>query len=234
MLRNLSKADLAQISTVFSRPFDRKTYDRYNVDSAFRRKNPADPSGNTWTERKCYFDSYSVAVGTLVAGQVATLFQRQVGGSITLASTNMRDTGKIANGNLFTIRSFGVSISANSLEADAVNALSLMTVKLKVQDITYAEGPCMLFPGGRGALVTAGALPAVVGTQVAIQGIANGQVNVDNMHRFIKGIDLLQGQSVSVELVSEGSGFTTASAANGGSGFTLYVFLDGYERRRTQ
>ena len=233
-MKELTREDLIQASRVLGGPFSRKLFDKEDANTFFRMKNPADPSGNMWTERKVYYDTYSVAVATTVVGQVATMFQRQVGGSITLANTNMEDTGRIANLNLFTCMAFGCFFTGNSLGADLVNVQELMTVKLRVQDVYYAKGKVVMFPGGRGITGGGAALPAAVGTLAQITSFSNGVAHIENMHKFIKGIDLLQGQSIAVELVAEGSGFSTASAANGGSGFTLTVVLDGYERRRTQ
>jgi hypothetical protein len=231
-MRELNREEFGKIKAVIASPFDRAVFDR--MSAGLRLRNTGDPSGNTWTERKAYYDSYSVAVNTQVIGQVKTLLQTQVGGTTTLATTNMRDTGRIANGNLFTIKQFGCFLTSNSLPSDVQNVLELMTVKLKVQDIVYAEGKVSMFPGGRGAVQGGAALPAAIGTLAQISGVTNGVAHIDNVFRFLNGIPVAQGQSIAVELVSEGNGFTTATAVNGGSGFTLTVLIDGFETRRTQ
>jgi len=196
-----------------------------------RLKNPSFPGGS-WTERQLYYDSYSVAVNTLTVGQLTTMFSVPLGGAKTLASTNMRDSSKIADGNLFVIMGFGIAVSFNALPSDVNNILEIMTVKLKIGGVTFAQGKILIYPGGRGGVVGGAALPAVVGTLAQISGVTNGQSHVDNMVRFVKGIQVDPGQTIGVELVSEGAGFTTATAANGGSGFTLTAILDGIETRK--
>jgi hypothetical protein len=196
-----------------------------------RLKNPSYPNGS-WTERQIYYDSYSVAVATLTVGQLTTMFSVPLGGAKTLASTNMRDYSKIADGNLFVIMGFGVAVSFNTLPSDVSNILEVMTVKLKIGGVTFAQGKILLYPGGRGGVVGGAAMPTAISSTTLIAGVTNGIASVDNMVRFVKGIQVDAGQTVGVELVSEGAGFTSATAAVGGSGFTLTAILDGIETRK--
>ena len=231
-IEKLNDRDFGRMGAILSQPFDKRVYEACEV-AVRRQSNPADPSGNTWTERKIYYDTYSQGVATLTVGQVANMFQRQVGGVVTLAQTNMRGQGMIANGNLYTIKQFGVYVTANSLNADVNNILEGMTVSLQIQGVVYAEGKISIYPGGRGAVVGGAAMPAAIGTQAVISGVTNGVADIRNVFTFAAGIPILQLQTIAVLLTSEGAGFTTASAANGGSGFTITVFVDGFESRRT-
>jgi len=76
-------------------------------------------------------------------------------------------------------------------------------------------------------------LPAAIGTQAVISGVTNGVADIRNVFTFAAGIPILQLQTIAVLLTAEGAGFTTASGPNGGSGFTITVFVDGFESRRT-
>jgi len=197
-----------------------------------RLKNPSVP-GESWTERKVYYDTYSVAANTLCQGVLATMFQVPLGnGGKTLASTNMKDTGKIADSAVFYIGAFGVIISHNS-PADAYNLGSNLTVKLRVGIREYTSGPLQMFPGGRG-MVAGGSLPAAIGTLTSVASVNNGVAHIENVFKFIGGIKVDPGQSISVELTAEGNGFTTATSGNGGTGFSVQPWIDGIETSKAQ
>jgi hypothetical protein len=143
----------------------------------------------------------------------------------------MRDFGKIADGNTFVVRQIGLQISFNSL-ADAYNITEIMTVKFKVGGALIAQGTLSLFPGGHGVVVS-GSMPAAIGTLTQATGVTNGISQVDNMFAFNdQTFTIDAGQSIAMEIVSEGNGFTTATAANGGCGFTIKGLIDGYETRK--
>ena len=77
-IEKLNDRDFGRMGAILSQPFDKRVYEACEV-AVRRQSNPADPSGNTWTERKIYYDTYSQGVATLTVGQVANMFQRQGG-----------------------------------------------------------------------------------------------------------------------------------------------------------
>ena len=210
-----------------------KTLNRKNfarpASQPWRASNPSIP-GAGYENSDFLYDSFSVAQAAAFP-QLTPMFQTPISGAKTRAQTNMRSAGTLSNGETFKLRRLRVLIAGCSTLADAWNIGTLCSGVLKIGDRDFITGPLLSFPGGAGIQATAVAMPAAVGTTALQNSICNGDTQYTNAFRFEDDVPVDYGESIVFNVTAE-TGFNMVAAANGGTGATLYVFLDGRRLRK--
>jgi hypothetical protein len=207
---------------------NRKNFAR-PASEPWRATNPSVP-GAGYENSDFRYDSFSVAQAAAFP-QSTPMFQLPISGAKTKAQTNMKAQGTLANGETMKVRRVRVLITGCSVLADAWNIGSLCSGVLKIGDRDFITGPLLAFPGGAGIQATAVAMPAAVGTTAIQNSICNGDTNYMNAFRFEDDVTIDYGESIAFNVTAE-TAFNMTAAANGGTGATVYVFLDGRVLRK--
>lgn len=196
----------------------------------WRLKNPGLP-GAGYDNTDFLYDSFSVAQAAAFP-QLTPMFQTPVSGAKTLAQTNMRTAGTLANGEVFRLKRMRVIVAQNTYPADAVNILQLCSVKLMIGGRQFVAGPVLAFPGGGGGILSAAAQvgTAPAGTNVQT-GFSNGVADIRAAFTFEDEIPIENNEQIEVDVTAE-TGFNMTAAAAGGVGTTIYCFLDGRRLRK--
>lgn len=213
-MRNLSRENFAQPKTL--RPW--------------RLKNPGLP-GAGYDNTDFLYDSFSVAQAAAFP-QKTPMFQLPVSGAKTLAQTNMRTAGTLANGEVFRLKRMRIVVAHNTYPADAINILQLCSVSLYIGGRLFVAGPVMAFPGGVGGILSAAAQvgTAPAGTNVQT-GFSNGVADIRSAFTFEDEIQLDNNEQIEVDIVAE-TAFNMTVAASNGVGTTIYCYLDGRRLRK--
>lgn len=199
------------------------------AERPMRRLNPA-VGGVGYRNTDFLYDSFSVAQAAAFPAKTP-MFQTAVSASKTLAQTNMRTSGLLANGEVFRLRRIRVLIAGNTFGADALNILQNCSLTLSMGGRPFIAGPLHAFPGGGGLNITAIANTGAPEAAATLRyGVSNGIPEIHNAFTFEDPIDLNNSEQIQVDIVAETAFNMTATAA-GGLGTTVYVFLDGKRTR---
>lgn len=184
-------------------------------------------------DRDAMYDSFSVAPGVAFP-QSTPMFQVPVGtNGKTKAQTNMQMAGMMANGDVFQVTGIRCIVSFNAFPVDAINILQLCFMSVVFYNHEFLWQTPMGFPGGGGGYLTAAAnVGAAQATTNILSGFSNGVPEIHNAFEFDDPLILENNDRVEIDFVNP-TGFTMTTAANGGTGCTIYVFLDGKRIRRS-
>lgn len=196
-----------------------------------RRKNPSVALANGQAVEEdiewSFYDSFSIAANTAFAKQ--TMFQTPVSGAKTLASTNMKSNGRMANGDRFLLKRIRCFIANDTVPVDVNNILRNCSMLFTVRTKPYFEGVPILVPAGAGLYLTSAAQvgTAPAGTAVAF-ATSNGSFDPRTGLIFSKGVPISDQEQFQVIINPETAFNTAAAGANpAGVGTTIFVFLDG-------
>jgi hypothetical protein len=213
---------VTKLKTLTRKNFARPAFQPWRV------QNPSVP-GQGYENTDFLYDSFSVAQAAAFP-QMTPMFQVGISGTKTKAQTNMRTNGVLANSEMFKLRRVRVLITGCSTLADANNIAQLCSGVLNLGGRDFLTCPLMALPAAAGVQSTAVALPAAVGTLAYQNSIVNGDTNIHNAFKFEDEITLNNGESLQFTVTAE-TGFNMAATANGGTGATVYAFLDGRRLR---
>jgi hypothetical protein len=195
-----------------------------------RRKNPSVP-GVGFENTDHLYDSFSVAQAAAFPA-LTPMFQVPVSGAKTLAQTNMRAAGMLANGEVFRLKRIRIVVASNTYPTDLVNILQNCSAKLKIGGREYVAGPVLAFPGGAGGFVTAASNnTAGLALNNVLAGVCNGVPDIRAAFGFKDEIPVENNESIQVDVTAE-TAFNMIATAAGGLGTTIYVFLDGVRVRK--
>ncbi len=196
----------------------------------WRLKNPGLP-GAGYDNTDFLYDSFSVAQAAAFP-QKTPMFQVPVSGAKTLAQTNMRTAGTLANGEVFRLKRMRIIVAHNTYPADAINILQLCSAVLFIGGRQFVAGPILAFPGGGGGVLSAASQVGTAAAGSNIQtGFSNGAADIRAAFTFEDEIQLDNNEQIEVDITAETAFNMTATAA-GGLGTTLYCFLDGRRLRK--
>ena len=207
---------------------DRKNFAR-PASQPWRAANPS-IQGAGYENTDFLYDAFSVAQAAAFP-PLTPMFQVPISANKTKAQTNMLSAGQLANGDTFKLRRLRVLVTGINVMADAWNLGTLCSGTLKINGRDFAMGPLIAFPGAGGMMSTAVALPAAVGATAMQNSLCNGDTNYMNAFKFEDEIQVDLGENISFNVVAE-TAFNMVAAANGGTGVTVYVFLDGRRLRK--
>jgi hypothetical protein len=167
-----------------------------------------------------YYHRLTGAANTAVA---ATLFFFQTGiPGQTIQVSNLTLSGQLSPPERALVTAVRFYFSDMD-QADCRDFATLAVLRLKIGKDYYAEGPLHLFPGGGGV--------AGFTTFTTRQNMSNGEKDPRAVNAWgsTNGVPIGINQSFVGEVWT--TAFTTATAANGGTGYSLTAILDAYRAR---
>jgi len=142
----------------------------------------------------------------------------------TLAQTNMRQGNRLAAPEAFSIFGFRLRWSENILLADLISILNGFALEFSLGQKVYNRAPLWFYEAGGGI--------DGFSTRTDSSVYTNGLPSREAMHKLAIPIVIENQMEFSARLV--GNAFTLAAAANGGTGATIQLLLDGLYARGVQ
>lgn len=186
-----------------------------------------------YTGLDCLYDTQTLAAATLFPGNL-TFFVSPANNGRTYAQTNMQVSGQLANNDAFLIMAARFQWFFNAAPADVIYLCNNCWLNFKFYNREFFWGIPEMFPGGSVAYVSAASSTALITATYPSPAVStiNG---VPSIHNYFslgdEGVLLRDNDQLKVVLTNEGGPFTTSTAAAGGTGLTLRVWLDGYRIR---
>lgn len=179
------------------------------------------------------FDTVTVAVATAIVPpmQFFTVPIGTTGSGFatakTIVQTNLTQPQRLEAPRSFEVHALRLYIQQDVVFADVLALYANLVAVLIVGEKAYQQAPIWFFPAGGG--VTGNP------TQTGLTNWQNGLANPCAINLIAQPflVKLEQGENFRVELQGT-SGFTTATAAAGGTGLTLVAVLDGILTRQVQ
>lgn len=175
------------------------------------------------------YDTVSWNAGDTVTELTAQWFTN-VGpsSSKTKAKTNMSQSRRLPAPEAFSV--FGIRIfwSPNVLLADLVNVMNNFAFEFYLGQKSYQLGPLWYFAAGAGI----DGLATTTAATTTITAYSNGSPVRESMHKLALPIVIENQMTFWAQLV--GTSTTLTTSANGGTGLTMTVLLDGFYARGVQ
>lgn len=179
------------------------------------------------------YDSYTAPVATLQTPpiQFFTVPIGSTGSGFAVAKsivqTNLTQPQRLEAPRSFEVHALRLYFQQNIVFADVLSLFNSVVAVLIVGEKAYQQGPTWMFPAGGGVSGN----PTIAGATNWQNGLVNPcAINLIAQPFLVK---LEQGENFRVELQGT-SGFTTATAAAGGTGIYVVAVLDGILTRQVQ
>lgn len=164
------------------------------------------------------YDSFTIAQNTAFTNQI--LFQTPIGGSKTLAETNLVQAGQLEGGTAFTIDGLCVKVQPDVAFADLVLLTRNVTFDLRIgSGRTYYQAPLIMIPGGT-VPTTNGSATTVAAT--TISSASNGAPTVQILPLKYP-VTIGDGEHFEVDINAQHAFSTSA----GGTGLVVWVAFYG-------
>lgn len=175
------------------------------------------------------YDTIQLAAGTTVT-ELNTAFFTNVGPSSnkTYAFTNMSQSRRLPAPEAFSIFGFRLRWKENILLADLYEILDRFCLEFYLGQKVYQRAPLWYFAAGGGINATA----ATTNASTTITVLNNGVPWRESMHKLAIPIVIENQMTFWAQLT--GGSYTLTAAANGGTGLTLQLLLDGFYARGVQ
>jgi len=169
------------------------------------------------------WEYYHRLQGNVATAVAATLYFFQNTQGLNIQFSNLQLNGQLSPPERALVTAVRFFFASSMDQADQ-NAFQInAALRFKVGKDYYAEGPLHLFPGGSGL--------AGFTTFTARQTISNGSPDPRAVNAWggQNGVPIGISQSFQAEVWT--TAFTTALAANGGTGYDVTAILDSYRAR---
>lgn len=183
------------------------------------------------------YDTFTTAAGGTVTTQL--MFQVPLGGSKTLAETNMTQNGTLPNPQRLFLESIACIIRNDAIPSDAISFLYNCTGELKVGQKVYWTGPLVKLPAQFGVNVPSVAALGADGSKPAANLISvvsqNGIPDARNAFVLDNPFFIEQGEPILFTVVPQHT--VTLAADNAsipGTGITCQICLLGQLYRAVQ
>lgn len=171
------------------------------------------------------YDTVTVAAAASLSTLTSAFFTN-VGAASgkTLGLTNMTQAQRLPAPEAFSIFGFRFRYSEDILAADLISILNSMVLEFYLGQKQYQRAPLWYFNAG-------GGIYAVTTRQTA-SFYTNGYPDREGMHKLAIPIVIENQMTFYAQL--NGTAFTMAAAAAGGTGITMQLLLDGLYARGVQ
>jgi hypothetical protein len=181
------------------------------------------------------YSTVSIGVNTLFPTSFS-FFTAGITDGLTYAQTNLDSGSRLNNNDIFLVREVAFEFWKTAADADLNFLLNGCSLDWWFYGNRFLIGKVEDYPGGSQAYTTA---VANLGTSVAVAGLGpvvstvNGIPGIHNAMNIGEPGILLQGNdSFKAVLSNQAAPYTTALAANGGTGLTMTAKLRGYRARQ--
>jgi len=171
------------------------------------------------------YDTITIAAGSAVNSLTSALFTN-VGASSnkTLAQTNLSQSQKLPAPEAFSIFAFRTRWSEDILLADLLSILDGFTLEFSLGQKNYQRAPLWYFAAGGGV--------SGFTTRTSASVYNNGLPSREAIHKLAIPIVIENQMTFFAQL--QGTAFTLAASADGGTGLNLILLLDGLFARGVQ
>lgn len=172
------------------------------------------------------YDTVTVAANT--AFPKTTMFSVPIGGSKTLAQTNMVGQSRLPGATRFLVATLQVHVFGNCVVNDLVALYTNTSVQLVFNNKPFVQGPPQLFPAGCG-LIQASLAQIGVGAagDVTAFSTSNGVPDPRSVFAFVPPLDVGPDETFNVILTPETAWSTQNAGRPIGTGITIQVIMAG-------